>query len=232
VGISDTITLSSRIYLPLMVGGHLSASIRIVDTPLHYAIAESWSWESCHQAHQGDEGGWWPESDKGFLAQVGHGGEEPWAWWDIYRGFAWSPVPEEEGQIVSASLRMPLCYATTWPTQSGEVAFHWGTWPGLSPLDQEGLLAWQMYELEPFAVLGSERLPRIYGRTGGGTCSYEAPIEVEIALPLDRVQPGMALRLLARDGRDTKGCAMEPGRWGVVMIEPAQVYLRLYVRDR
>lgn len=219
-------------YLPLVARYSISATAKVVDVPLEYATAESWSWQSCQEAHSGDEGGWWPESDRGFVARVSHGGDDPWAWWDIYRGFAWTAVAEQVGEIVSASLRMPLCYATEWPTQSGEVALHWGTWPGPSPLEEDGLAAWRMHEPAPFAVLKSEELPRIYGRTSGGTCAYEAPIYVEISLPLERVQPGQAVQFVARDGRDVADCAMEPGSWGVVMVEPGDAHLRLRVRKR
>ncbi len=223
---------SAFIYLPLVARGHpIPASRAPITTSLSYATNESWAWESCDVAHAGTEsGGWWGGSDRGFRATAEYNADNPgYEFWNFYRGYLWTTIPDVNERIVRATLHVALCYHTTWPTQTGQVAWHVGTWPQASPRAEDGLEAWRMYAPEPFAVLDGETLPRSYTRVVGGSCDRQAPTYVEVPVPLSLIHPGHTLRVLARDTEDAPLCTMEPGTWGTYLIKPETAQLRLYV---
>jgi len=108
------------------------------------------------------------------------------------------------------------------------VAWQVGTWSQAGPRAEDGLEAWRMYTPEPFAVLDREALPRLYTRVVGGSCDRQAPIYVEVSVPLSRIQPGHTLRVLARDTGDAPLSTVEPGTWGTYLVKPEPAQLRLY----
>jgi len=225
---------SALVYLPLVARGHpLPAPRAPITTSLSYATNESWAWESCDVAHAGTEwGGWWSGSHKGFRATAEYNADYPgYEFWDFYRGYLWTTIPDVNEHVVRATLRLALCYHTDWPTQTGQVAWHVGTWPQASPLAEDGLEAWRMYVSEPFAVLDGETLPRSYTRVWGGSCDRQAPTYVEVPVPLSLIQQGKTLRILARDTRDAPLCTMDHGTWGTHLIQPETAELRLYVEE-
>lgn len=225
-----TATTATTTYLPI-VAQHYAPPVplEIVTTSLAYATNESWSWEGCTAAHAGTE---WVEwfCERQFTAMTIYGANHPdYPFWDFYRGYFWTTVPATDASIVSATLRVALCYVTTWPTQTGQVAWHFGTWSKATPLEEDGAEAWKMYEPEPFAVLSGDDLPRGYTRLVGGTCDRQDPAYVEVPLPLSRVRPGGRLRVMARDTRDALTCTADLGTWGTNVIKPETAQLRLYV---
>ena len=226
--LTDTTAVST--YLPVVAQSHAPpVPLQVITTNLNYATNESWSWESCAAAHAGTE---WVDwfCDKQFKAMMVYGANHPdYPFWDFYRGYFWAAVPETDAPIISATLRLGLCYVTDWPTQTGQVAWHFGTWPHASPRGEDGTAAWQMYEAEPFAVLSGDDLPRVYTRVFGGTCDRQDPAYVEVPLPLSRLQPGERLRVMARDTKDALTCTMDLGTWGTNVIKPETAQLRLYV---
>ena len=226
--LTDTTAVS--IYLPIVAHSHAPAVPReVLTTSLNYATNESWSWESCAAAHAGTE---WVEwfCDKQFKAMTIYGANHPdYPFWDFCRGYFWAAVPETDTPVISATLRVALCYVTTWPTQTGQVAWHFGTWPEASPHGEDSTSAWQMWEAEPFAVLSGDDLPRAYTRLVGGTCDRQDPVYVEVPLPLSGVQPGSSLRVMARDTKDARICSMDLGTWGTNVIKPETAQLRLHV---
>lgn len=221
------------VYLPVVARHYgVPAPIEPITASLSYATNESWAWASCAVAHDGTEWSeWLPGADRVFRATAyyrAHHLSPDYDYWNFYRGYLWTVVPDIDGAVIRATLHVALCYHTTWPTQTGRVAWHTGTWPEVSPLAEDGSEAWHMYEGEPFAVLEGGDLPRSYERGVGGTCDRQSPSYVDVTLPLSQVEPGQVLRVLARDTKDAPDCAMAPGSWGTHLIKPETAELRLH----